>query len=167
MKRLLLVVSVAVLTLTACGGDDGAQDTIALDQGTDGGGETGGGAKSGGGTDDGGSGSPGNNDRPASLSDDFAIDIAPGWVFDALGELGLTNTTGAQLYYPEGAFDDVVAYYDDWTGSQPVGYTRTEIDGEVIFQSQETPIVLIAVTPGHEERGVSYTYLLIAVGESG
>lgn len=163
-RSLWLFVAVAMFALTACGaGDEGAQDTTTPDIETDNGGEGGGEAA----TDNGGSGSSGNSEPPASLSDQFAVGIAPGWVFDVLGDIGLTETTGAQLYYPEAAFDDVVAYYDEWISSQPVEYARTEIDGEVVYQSMETPVTLITVTPSHESAGETYTYLLIAVADGG
>lgn len=159
----LLLVALAMFALAACSAtDDTTQDSTAPDQTTD----SGGGGEDGGQAGNGGSGSSGNSDPPASLSDQFAVDIAPGWVFDLLGDIGLTNTTGAQLYYPAGAFEEVVAYYDDWTSSQPVEYARTEIGAEVVYQSLETPIILITITPDQEEAGETYTHLLIAVGES-
>lgn len=169
MRRVLLVfVAVAMSALTACGSaDDGVPGAAAPEQETSNGGGNESGSTDESGTDNGGSGSSGNSEPPASLSDDFAVGIAPGWVFDVLGDIGMTNTTGAQLYYPEGAFDEVVAYYDDWTSSQSVEYARTEIDGDVIYQSMETPVILITVTPAYEERGETYTYLLIAGGEDG
>lgn len=156
---MLLLVAVAMLALTACAsGDDGAPSTTAFEEDSDNG------SGNQGGTDNGGSVPSGSNEPPASLSDDFPVAIAPGWVFDLLGDIGLTNTTGAQLYYPDEAFDEVVAYYDDWTSSQSVEYARTESSSEVIYQSMETPIILITVTPHHEERGETFTYLLVAVG---
>ncbi len=166
-NKLLAVLFVLVLPATACGGGD-SSDTTGPDSGqTSGDGSSGNGGSDDGGTggDSDGSSSSGNSEPPGSLSEDFAVGIAPGWVFDVLGDIGMTNTTGAQLYYPEGAFDDVVAYYDDWTGSQSVEYARTELNGDVVYQSTEVPIVLITVTPSFEERGETYTYLLIAVGD--
>lgn len=169
MRRWLLLLVIGLLvTTTACSsGEDSGPTTQAPDQETDNGGGEESDAEGEGGTSGGDSGSSGNSEPPASLSDDFAVGIAPGWVFDVLGDIGMTNTTGVQLYYPEGAFDEVVAYYDDWTSSQSVDYARTEMDGEVIYQSMETPIVLITVTPAYEERGETYTYLLISAGEDG
>lgn len=170
MRRLLpLFAVVAILAFTACNSsDDMAQSTTTSDSETaNGGGNEGGGEGDGG--SDAGSGSSGNSEPPASLSDDFAVGIAPGWVFDALGDIGMTNTTGVQLFYPNDSFDEVVAYYDDWTGSQSVEYARAEVGDDVVYQSMETPIILITVSPEHtyESQGETFTFLLIAVTEGG
>ena len=170
-SKVFAVLFVLALIATACGGGDGDEtanpdsgQTSGDDAGGDGGSDEAG-SNDGGSEDDGGASSSGNSEPPASLSEDFAAGIAPGWVFDVLGDIGMANTTGAQLYYPDGAFDEVVAYYDDWTSSQTVYYARTEVNGDVVYQSTETPVILITVTPSYEERGETYTYLLIAVGE--
>lgn len=153
-SRLSSCLLVLALILAGCGSDDGATTSQA------------GPTSDGSGSSDGGQGAgselPESGDLPESLADDFAVAIAPGWEFDILGDIGMTNTTGAQLLYPQDAFDEVVAFYDDWTASQAVDYTRTEIDDDVVYQSTETPIIVITVSANYEERDQVFTYLLIA-----
>jgi hypothetical protein len=57
------------------------------------------------------------------LPDDFPIPLPDGYqvvsVFTAEG------TSAVSLAYPEGNFDDIVAFFDDWTSSQPNAWTKS------------------------------------------
>lgn len=141
---------------------DTTQDTSqATDSGGSGGSSDGGSGDTSAGSSDGGTANTG---LPPSASEDFTVGIPPGWELDILGEIGMTNASGAQLLYPQDALDDVVSFYDQWIAEQPVEYTRTEVDDKVIYQRNESPPVLITVTRDHEERDNVFTYLIIAGG---
>jgi len=104
-------------------------------------------------------------DIPSSVRDGFPVVIPGGWDKDILADLGLTETTGAQLLYPRGDFDRIVAFYDEWTADQSGDYLKTEGPDIVVFTSMEPPNVTISVGRDAEEGGILYTQLLVAVPE--
>ena len=57
------------------------------------------------------------------LPDDFPVPLPDGYqvasVFTADG------TSAVSLAYPEGDFDEIVAFFDDWTSSQPTTWTKS------------------------------------------
>ncbi len=161
----LAILLVMALTLVGCSsGDDASPTTQATNQSADDDGSSDGGNNEGDtneGTSDSGSTS---GDLPPSASENFTVGIPQGWEIDILDEIGLSDASGAQLLYDQNAFDDIVAFYDQWIVGQSAEYARTEIDGDLIYQRLETPAVIITVTRNHEERGEVFTYLLIAGG---
>ncbi len=104
-------------------------------------------------------------DIPSSVRDGFPVAIPGGWDKDILADLGLTETTGAQLLYPREDFDRIVAFYDQWTADQSGDYLKTEGPEIVVFTSMESPSITISVSQDIEERGTLYTQLLVAVPE--
>lgn len=98
--------------------------------------------------------------------DDFPVEIPGGWEIDIQGEIGMTDTNAAQLLYPADPFDSLVAFYDDWTGSQPEEYARTEVDNKVIYIGIEASVFSITLTPDEEQRDQTWTLLqVITSGE--
>lgn len=158
----LTVLLVLALVFSACGSEgDSAPSTDDAGQqssGSDGGEEGDGG---------GGDGSVANSsdDLPPSVAEGFPIAIPPGWEVDVLDEIGLSNSAGAQLLYPAEDFDDIVAYYEAWTAQQDTEYARTEAGNDVVFTGMESPIHWITVTKDHEERGDTFTYVLLVTAE--
>lgn len=97
---------------------------------------------------------------PDSVRADFPAAISGGWEIDILGELGMTDATGAQLLYPADAYDGLVAFYDEWTGSQAEEYARTESGDQVIYTGTGS-VYSITITPSHQERDRTWTLLQI------
>lgn len=174
LRNALAAALVTASALAGCGsGDDepaapeageSADDGGAVDAGADDGGGSGGDS----GGDDGGGDDPGagGSDRPASVRDDYPIPFPPGWVFDILGDIGMEETSGAQLLYPNDAYDEVVAFYDDWFESQPEEYGRTvQSDGFVIYQILGDTYYQVSIAPDYEERGETYVTLQVSGGE--
>ncbi len=104
-------------------------------------------------------------DIPSSVRDGFPVAIPGGWHKDILADLGLTETTGAQLLYPREDFERIVAFYDQWTADQSDAYLKTEGADIVVFNGTEPPSITISVSQDIEERGTLYTQLLVAVPE--
>lgn len=94
--------------------------------------------------------------------DELPVGIPDGWEIDILGEIGFISTDGAQLLYPADDFENVVAFYDQWTADQPEEYAKTETEDQVIYSRMVSPTYFITVSRGHEERGELYTHLLVA-----
>ncbi|MGA7227485.1 MAG: hypothetical protein WBZ40_08255 [Acidimicrobiia bacterium] len=157
---MLLLAIFAILVATGCSsGDDATTTDETQGQTTDSGG-----ADDDGGTTSGGAGTSG--DLPSSVPDDFPIAIPQGWEIDIHAEIGLTGGV-TQLLYSKDEFANIVAFYDDWTGSQPDEYAKTETADRVIFTRLETPTYLITVERDHEERGETWTLLQASGSTSG
>ena len=166
-RRFRALLFAAVLVVAACGGDDSADppasdtDQSSEDNSTDNG-------DADDGADNDGDGAPGtppaSGDLPDSVPDDFPIAIPSGWEVDLNGEIGLT-VSSPRLLYPVDAYNDIVAFYEEWTDAQPEDYARTEALQGVIFSRIESPPYLITITPDHEERDATWT-LLVASGSA-
>ncbi len=102
-------------------------------------------------------------DIPSSVRDDFPVAIPGGWDKDILADLGLTETTGAQLLYPREDFDRIVAFYDQWTADPADDYLKTEGPDIVVFSGTESPITSITVGRDVESGGTLYTQLLVVI----
>lgn len=127
---------------------------------------SGGVASEGGDTDAGGRDavvSPGSG-RPESVREDYPVPFPAGWEIDIQGEIGMTNTSGAQLLYPNDRYDDVVAFYDDWFESQPEEFARSVIGDEIVYQLLAESVYFVYVTPGHEERDQTWVSLTVSGG---
>jgi hypothetical protein len=114
--------------------------------------------------DGGGVGRASGSDRPDSVREDFAVPFPSGWVVDIQGDIGLTDMSGAQLLYPNEAYDDVVAFYDDWVESQPDESARTDLEGQIVYQLLGEVFYQITVIPDHEERDETWTLLQVSGG---
>lgn len=57
------------------------------------------------------------------LPDDFPIPLPDGYQVTSV--LSADGTTAVSLAYPEGGFDEIVAFFDDWTSSQPTAWTKS------------------------------------------
>ena len=135
-------------------GDDGDSDggAGAVDDGDDGG------------ADDQGSAARPGSDRPDSVRDDYPVPFPSGWEFDIQGDIGLTDMSSAQLLYPNDAYDDIVAFYDDWVESQPDEFARSVVGEQVIYQLLGELYYQIAILPEHEERDGTWTLLQVTGG---
>lgn len=129
-----MVALLVALVLAGCGGygDDASPDAsdssgADTDGGGDGSGETGGES-----TGDGGDGGAASADGGGSSGDDFPIPMPDGLVLDALADAGIPMDAQRQLYYDDGDYDRVVAFYDDWTSSNGE-WSRGEAEGTVVF----------------------------------
>ncbi len=133
------------LLLGACGGDD---DTASGDRNPAA--DDGGDSEP---SDAGSGGEPGDSDggsSDADADDDFPIPRPDGLVLDALADSGIDSPGQRQLYYEDGDFDRVVAFYDDWT-TEDGGWTRSESAGSVVFSGSDTERVrTISIKPGHD-----------------
>ena len=98
------------------------------------------------------------------MREDFLIPLMAGWEVDIQGEIGLTETSGAQLLYPNDAYDDLVAFYDDWFESQPDEFVRSEAGRRVFYQLVNESIYQVNVVPDHEERGQTWVALQASGG---
>lgn len=153
---------VVVLVVTACGGDDSADppapnpDQTSVVSSTANGGRDEGADNDAG--DDGSETPPASGDLPASVPDDFPIAIPPGWEVDLNGEIGLT-VSSPRLLYPADQYNDIVAFYEEWTDAQPEDFARTEAPQGVTFTRMETPPYIITITPEYEERDATWTLL--------
>lgn len=163
MNKLWGCLCVLVLIVTACGGGDGgettapASDQTSGDRSNDDGGSGDGDASGGG---DGGSRAAlGSGDLPSSVPDDFPIAIPSGWEVDVNAEIGLT-VSAPRLLYPADAYDDIVAFYDEWTEAQAEEYARTEGPDSITYTGHAGSPRLIAVTRDHEERDQTWTQLV-------
>jgi hypothetical protein len=176
IRNAVVAVVLAAAPLAACssGDDEADADADAGEPATedDGGDTDAGGDVDGGETDDGGeteaggqdsSAGPG-SDRPESVRDDYPIPFPSGWEVDMQGEIGMTDTSGAQLLYPNDAFDGVVAYYDDWFESQPDEFARTVTGDQIFYQLLGETLYQVAVTPDHEELGETWVLLQVFGG---
>ena len=133
-----LLVALAIVGVSGCGGDDDADsepaDVEATNPDTA---DTGDAADSGDTTDAGDAGDAGggsDGDAAADAAgDDFPIPAPDGVVLDALVDAGIQTDGQRQLYYPDDDVDRLVAFYDDWTG-QNGDWAKTEAGGTVVYQ---------------------------------
>lgn len=135
-NALLLVLA---LMLAGCGGDD------------TGGGESGGGES---GSADTGSETTDAGSEPVIVvgdpDEDFPIPIPDGLLLDAHADAGISISSQRALFYENGDFDRIVAFYDDWT-SDNGEWSRTEAAGSVAYQRLDTETLWsIVVTPDHD-----------------
>lgn len=112
-----------------------------------------------------GSGAAPRSDRPDSVRDGFPVPFPGGWEIDIQGEIGMTNTSGAQLLYRSDAFEAIVAFYDEWFESQPDEFARSVTGEQVLFQSLGETVYVVTITGGHEERERAWTLLQVFGGE--
>ena len=167
----LAAVVVAAASLAGCSsGDDepAASESVApvTDNATGDNGDTAGGGEgdaTGGadGADTGGgdAGAAVGSDRPDSVRDGFLIPMMAGWEVDVQGEIGLTDMSSAYLLYPNDAYDEIVAFYDDWFESQPGEFVRSETGGQAFYQLVNDSIYQVNVLPDHEERDQKWVAL--------
>lgn len=168
-NKLWACLFVLVLIASACGRGDGggttapdSDQTSGNGNGDDGGSDDGDSGNAGtGGEDDSSGAAPDSGDLPASVPDDFPIAIPPGWEVDLNGEIGLT-VSAPRLLYSADAYDEIVAFYDEWTAAQPEEYSRGEDPqggGVTYTGGPEGSVRLITVTANHEERDATWTLL--------
>ena len=102
------------------------------------------------------------SDRPDSVNEDFPVAFPSGWQVDLLGEIGMSETQGAQLLYANDDYDRLIAFYDDWFASQPEEFvSRSDAgDGSVIYLFLGEPRYQVTVTSGYEERGETWAQLI-------
>ena len=166
----LAAMAVAAAPLAGCSsGDDepAASESVAPTTDDAGGAEGGDGVD--GGDDGAGAGGGGvgvavGSDRPDSVSEDFLIPLMAGWEVDIMGDIGLTDTSGAQLLYPNDAYDDLVAFYDDWFESQPDEFVRSVVGEQVFYQLVGDSIYQVNILPDHEERDQTWVALQASGG---
>lgn len=160
------VLVVLAVVVGACGsGDDGGAPTTS-EQGQESDATTDGGTgENSGGDDSPGAGALGESALPASVPADFPIAIPAGWQIDYNEEIGLT-VGSTRLFYGSEQYDEIVAFYEDWTASQPDEYQRIESDIGVTFTRSVAPPYVITIVRDHEERDGMWT-LLQASGSSG
>lgn len=103
---------------------------------------------------------------PVGADDDFPIAIPAGWLIDFYERTGLEVAGSIQVMYGPDEFDDIVAFYSDWTDARTEDYTRIDSGDVVIFQNAVTPVRRITITGDYEEGGERYT-LLQAVASRG
>lgn len=165
-KQLWAALLALTLIIAACGGDDGGSD--ATSPSSD---QTSGGSNS----DDGGDGdesTPGGggftgDDARADATgagEDFPIPIPGGWEIDGLAvleEQGASFSGGVQLYYAQEDFDELIAFYDEWTAAQPDEYSRNEANGNVVY-SKASPLAQITISKDFENQGGLWTFLVIS-----
>jgi hypothetical protein len=162
-RIVLAAVVVAAAPLAGCSsGDDepAAAESVAsaIDPAT-GAGEGGDGGDEGADTSGRDVGAAVGSDRPDSVRDDFLIPLMAGWEVDIQGEIGMTDTSGAQLLYPNDAYDDIVAFYDDWFESQPDEFGRSVVDEQVFYQLLGETLYQVNILPDHDERGQKWVAL--------
>ena len=132
--RSFLAAGVAVALLGAgCSDDDsssGADSTEQADSGSDDGADSNEPAGDEGGSSDGGDSSPGTTD--------IGIPLPPG--ADAVATTEAGALTVVQFIVPLDQQASTIAFYDDWTASQPDEYQRIEVDsGGVSWQNAPEP----------------------------
>jgi hypothetical protein len=155
MSRSLRLLAITFVVLAvACGGDDDAAPTSAAVPG----GNT---AAAG---DESATASTAGDDQPVGVDEDYPVAVPGGWTIDILGRAGLDVSSQVQVLYPLDEFDEVVAFYDQWTDDQPGDYVRSETATGVIFRLVE-PFRQIAVTNDYKEQGEQYTALQIVAPE--
>ena len=157
MRPLVCALTLAALLLAGCGDDDDASaDTDAADteqvDADDG--------ASASGDDDATSGGGGGGGEPADLGD-FPIPAPPGSTEIARTEVeGIVAVT---LSVPVDSYDDVVAFYDDWTAADADEYQRVGAEsGGVSWVRTSDPdnpgtIMLSAPLEGDSETVLSLT----------
>ena len=57
------------------------------------------------------------------LPDDFPIPLPDGYQVTSV--LTVEGASAVSLAYPEGNFDEIVSFFDDWTSGQPVAWTKS------------------------------------------
>ncbi len=108
---------------------------------------------------------PSEGELPSSVPADFPIAIPAGWEIDFNAEIGLT-VSSTRLFYAADRYDEIVAFYDEWTAEQPDEYQRVETATGATFTRVASPPYLITIGRDHAERGQTWT-LLQASGAAG
>ena len=131
--RRLGVMAVVMLLAVSCGGDDDASDDVAtpgggVDATTDADG-----SDDGDGAGSGDAGTGGGSDGGEAGSTAGGVPFPAGGR-DVLAEAGLSIDSQVQLFYPQDRFDELVAYYDDYTSSLPGEVFRTESGAVIVYQ---------------------------------
>lgn len=170
-RRFWVLLFAVVLAAAACGGDNGSDPpTSSSDQSPDDNSVDNGGTDDGG--DEDGSSNAGNTSSPSGtafpegIDEDFPVSVPAGWeidIYEELAEQGVTVSAGVQVLYANDEFGRIVAFYDDWTGTDTADYVRSEAGDMIIYSRTESPVYTITVTKNHEERDSLFTYLLITV----
>lgn len=149
------------MALAGCSSGDDASPTTAGSQQQPGDGNGGGGQDG----DDGGTSGPSESgDLPDSVPDDFEIPFPSGWEIDVHDEIGLVSS-GTQLLYAEDRYDEIVAFYDDWTESRSEEYAKTVAGDTVAFTRMDGTIWLITVSKD-EQRDQKWTLLQVTGGSA-
>lgn len=153
--------------VTGCSGsDEGTPTTAGSEQPADNGDDASGNDE----TNDAGDTAPpaSSDDGPVGTDEDFPVPVPAGWEIDIYGELaeqGATVSSGVQVLYPAEHFDSIVAFYDDWTTSQPTEYSRTVAGDQILYIGMESPIYWITVTANEEQRDQTWTLLQVVLAE--
>lgn len=148
MRVIPALLIIMAMIVAGCGSDDGAAPDPTEQS-------------SGGGTGDGGDADSSDSaagDLPKSVPEGFPVAIPAGWEIDVNEEMGLT-VSAARLLYSSDEYDNLVAFYDEWTGSDSSEYSRTEASDSIIYTRLESPTYLISITRDHEERDQTWTLL--------
>ena len=179
--RWLAAMAALVLLAAACSGDDddGGGDAFGLggDE-ADSGGDDGDADDSGSGSDDSDSGGSGNGDSGGSGDALAAGETAGGIPFpaggrDLLAEAGIEIPSQRQLAYPQDAYDEVVAFYEDWVASWPGQVVSSEIDDQRLWQllpeDGAASLSAITIVKDSEESvgGDLVTFVLLVDGAAG
>lgn len=98
--------------------------------------------------------------------DDFSIPSPDGMILDALESAGISMDSQRQLYYPNDDFDRIVAFYDDWIGSNGE-WSKAEAEGTVVYQDiSGNGIRQITISPdqdpGAQAEGPATFVILVA-----
>lgn len=125
LRTLVLAIAAAVI-LAGCGGDGGSEPTDAPS--TDGT-STQSTTTPSGGTGSGDSGGEASSNAPR----DYPLDIPEGDFRDVHVEVGIPQESLGQLLYAAADFDRIVAFYEDWTASQPDEYAKVETTDMISF----------------------------------
>jgi hypothetical protein len=169
-NKLLAVLFVFVLIAAACGGGDDNASTASPDSDQTSGNEetsNGGSDEGGGGGDEGASSGFTTRDARADAvgaGADFPIPIPGGWQVDQfalLEEEGASGFSGGvALEYASEDFDQLVAFYDEWTAAQPDEYARGEQENTVVY-TKTSPLTQITISKDLDGPG-TYTFLSIS-----
>mgnify|MGYP003116649691 CR=1 FL=1 len=166
LRHAAVVVALALAPLAACssGDDEPAADADVDAPATEDGGGAGDDDGGAGAADDQGSAARPGSDRPDSVRDDYPVPFPSGWELDIQGDIGMTDASSAQLLYPNDAYDDIVAFYDDWVEAQPDEFARSVVGEQVIYQLLGELYYQISILPDHEERDGTWTLLQVTGG---
>lgn len=101
----------------------------------------------------------------AGAGADFPIPIPGGWQLDQFAELaeeGVILSDGVALEYSTDDFDELVAFYDEWTAEQQDGYVRGE-EADTVVYTKTSPLTQILISRNFEGfDGRSITFLSIS-----
>ena len=123
-------------------------------------------------SDDAGSGESGGAPSVGAADETEGGIPFPGGAVDMLAEAGINMEGQRQLAYPVDAFDELVAFYDNWTSSHPGETVRSELDGQVLFQvfdGSDIAAMITIVSDGQESfdgEPITFVILVDRIGGS-